>query len=100
MPGIFAVVHNEDIFLPLIVRAGSWQRHRVCGNTESGSKVKVAAFAQFAFNRNLSLHQFAELFADRETQTRAAVFARERGVSLVERLKKICYLLCAHTDSR
>src|SRR5579859_7030870 len=98
MPGIFAVVHNENIFLLLIIYAGRWRQCQFRGDAESRGKVKFASFPQLALYRDLSLHQFAQLLADREPQTGASVLARKRGVSLVKRLEKVSHLLRAHTN--
>ena len=61
--------------------------------------MKGTPFAQFAFNSDRSLHQFAELLADGQPQTCASVFARKRRISLVKRLEKVSHLLRAHSNS-
>ena len=58
------------------------------------------ALAIFAFHTDFAPHQRRQLFADRQTQAGAAVFAGRRGVHLREALEQAVHPLGLNSDAR
>src|SRR5262249_14056300 len=57
------------------------------------------SLADFAFDGDYALHEFDELLRDGKSQARAAVFARRRGVCLLERLEHAPLFVPGNADA-
>ena len=62
-------------------------------------KPERAALARFALDRDLASHQLGQLLGDRQSESRAAIFAGGRGVGLLEGLEQALDLRLAHADA-
>ncbi len=64
-----------------------------------GVKVEHRALARGALHPDASPHQLDQIFGNGQSEAGAAVFARGRGIGLVERLEQALALLGRHADT-
>ena len=79
---------------------GQFGRHDAVAAPQSGGEPEAAAFAQLAFQADVTLHQGGQPPGDDQAEAGAAVFARGRGVGLRKGFEQDGNLVGGNADAR